>query len=82
PKPVYPALARRMGEEGRVVLRVHVDPNGRPGSIAIRTSSGSERLDQAATAAVARWRFVPARRGDTAVSASVLVPIVFNLTEQ
>ena len=29
--------------------------------------------------AVARWRFVPARRGDSAIESWVLVPIVFKL---
>ena len=39
----------------------------------------SPRLDNAAQDAVWRWKFVPARRGDEAVSAWVLVPITFNL---
>ncbi|MFZ2852863.1 MAG: energy transducer TonB, partial [Rhodocyclaceae bacterium] len=79
PPPAYPALSRRMGEEGRVVLRVFVEPNGRPSAIEVRNGSGSPRLDQAALDAVARWKFVAARRGDEAVGAWVLVPIVFNL---
>jgi len=28
---------------------------------------------------VARWRFVPAKRGDEPIEASVIVPIVFRL---
>ena len=79
PAPTYPPLSRRMGEEGKVVLRVHVEPNGRPAQIEIKTSSGSPRLDNAAQDAVWRWKFVPARRGDEAISAWVLVPITFNL---
>lgn len=79
PAPAYPALARRFGEEGRVLLRVFVEPGGRPSQIEIKSSSGSPRLDQAAQEAVWRWKFVPARRGDEAVGAWVQVPIVFNL---
>lgn len=79
PAPVYPSLSRRMGEDGKVVLRVLVDPDGRPTQIEIRSSSDSPRLDRAAQDAVWRWKFIPARRGDEAVSAWVLVPIVFNL---
>lgn len=79
PAPAYPALARRMGEEGKVVLRVFVEPSGRPSQIEVKTGSGSPRLDQAAQDAVWRWKFVAARRGDEAVGAWVLVPIVFNL---
>lgn len=79
PAPAYPALSRRLGEEGKVVLRVFVEPAGRPSQIEIRTSSGSSRLDQAARDAVWRWKFVAARRGEQAIGAWVLVPIVFNL---
>jgi protein TonB len=70
-----------MGEEGRVVLRVQVDVAGAATSVVVHTSSGSERLDQAAYDAVRRWKFIPAKRGDEAVAASVLVPIVFSLKE-
>lgn len=79
PAPAYPMLSRRLREEGQVMLRVLVSPDGRPIRIELRTSSGSDRLDGAAEEAVSRWRFVPARQGDTAVEAWVLVPIVFTL---
>ena len=79
PAPAYPALSRRMGEEGKVVLRVFVESTGRPSQIEVKFASGSPRLDQAAQEAVWRWKFVSARRGDDAVGAWVLVPIVFNL---
>jgi protein TonB len=79
PPPSYPALSRRLGEEGRVVLRVLVSPAGRADEIQVRTSSGHERLDDAARETVRRWRFVPAQRGDTPVAAWVLIPISFRL---
>ncbi len=79
PAPAYPSLSRRLGEEGRVVLRVFVAAGGHPTQIEIRQGSGSPRLDDAALEAVRRWQFVPARRGDEAIAAWVLVPIVFNL---
>lgn len=79
PPPAYPALARRTGEEGKVVLRVFVEASGRPGQVQIHASSGSARLDQAAQESVARWTFVPAQRGGEPVGAWVLVPIQFSL---
>ena len=79
PAPVYPSTSRRLGEEGRVVLRVKVSANGLPMSVEIKQPSGFRRLDEAARAAVERWRFVPARRGDQAVESSVLVPLQFTL---
>jgi len=79
PAPLYPSLSRRLGEQGKVLLHVHVDANGRPIQLEIRNSSGWPRLDQSALDAVGRWKFIAARRGDEAVDAWVLVPIVFNL---
>lgn len=77
--PIYPALSRKMGEEGKVVLRVFVEASGRPGQIEIESGSASSRLDRAAQDAVWRWKFIPARRGEEATGAWVLVPIVFSL---
>jgi protein TonB len=79
PPPVYPALSRRVGEQGRVVLRVLVNPRGRADDVEIRSSSGHSRLDDAARETVRRWRFVPAKRGDQPVPAWVLIPISFRL---
>jgi protein TonB len=79
PPPAYPALARRMKEQGKVLLRVFVTPDGAADRIELRKSSGSERLDNAALDTVRRWRFVPARQGDHPVSAWVIVPISFSL---
>jgi protein TonB len=79
PRPEYPRIARRMGEQGRVLLNVFVSAAGNAEKVEIRTSSGHARLDQAAREAVQRWKFVPARRGDEPVSAWVIVPISFVL---
>ena len=79
PPPAYPPLARRMGEQGRVLLRVLVAAGGLAQQVELKTSSGSARLDQAAVDTVRRWRFVPARQGDQRVGAWVLVPISFSL---
>ena len=79
PRPSYPPLSRRLGEEGKVQLRVRVSPDGQPAAVDLEKSSNFERLDEAARAVVARWRFVPARRGDEAIEATVIVPIVFRL---
>jgi protein TonB len=79
PAPAYPSLSRRLGEQGRVLLRVYVHADGSAGQVEISESSGYERLDRAAREAVVRWRFLPARQGDRAVAGWVLVPISFNL---
>ena len=79
PPPEYPRIARRNREQGRVMVRVLVNEAGRPERIELGEGSGSSLLDQAALDVVRQWRFVPARRGQTPVSAWVLVPIVFRL---
>jgi protein TonB len=79
PKPVYPSMSRRLGEEGTVRLRVKVGADGTALTVETERSSGFQRLDAAALDAVRRWRFVPARRGDVAIEAWVAVPIVFKL---
>lgn len=79
PEPKYPSLSRRLGEEGKVLLRVRVMPDGRAAVVDIEKSSNFERLDEAARHSVANWRFVPAKRGDEAIEATVIVPVVFRL---
>lgn len=81
PAPPYPAISRRSGEEGKVVLRVQVSPQGTAESIDIKTSSGIQRLDEAALNTVRKWKFIPAKRGETAIQSTVLVPIVFKLEQ-
>jgi protein TonB len=79
PAPAYPVISRRLGEEGRVVLRVYVDPGGLPARVELRTSSGHSRLDDVALETVRKWKFVPAKQGAQPVAAWVLVPIFFSL---
>ena len=79
PAPTYPAVSRRGGEQGRVVLRVLVNAKGGADEVQVRTSSGFARLDEAAHETVRRWKFVPAQRGSDKVAAWVLIPISFRL---
>lgn len=81
PAPPYPPLSRRMGEEGKVILRVSVSAQGTADNVEIKTSSGSQRLDDSAQKTVRNWKFIPAKRGDTAVQSWVLVPIIFKLEQ-
>jgi len=79
PKPFYPPMSRRQGEEGKVVLRVRVSAQGTSLAVDVKLSSGYPRLDAAARAAVEKWRFVAARQGSDAVESTVLVPLNFTL---
>jgi len=79
PAPAYPALSRRLQEEGKVVLRVFVNEEGTPAEVQLKSSSGFARLDSVALETVKHWKFLPARRGADPVPAWVLVPISFSL---
>ncbi|OJT98565.1 MAG: hypothetical protein BGN82_02075 [Alphaproteobacteria bacterium 65-7] len=80
PAPIYPNMSRRLREVGTTVLRVRVSAAGLPLDVLMGTSSGYSRLDEAAMAAVKKWKFQPAQRNGNAVEAWVLVPVEFSLT--
>ena len=63
------------------MLRVEVDTDGHPLSVAVASSSSFPTLDEAAGRAVRRWRFEPAQRAGLPVVAHVDVPIVFRLQD-
>jgi protein TonB len=77
--PSYPPSARRLGIEGTTLLRVFVDANGRVSDVVVKRSAGHPDLDRAATEAVRRWQFDPARRGADAVAMWVELPVEFQL---
>lgn len=79
PAPQYPALSRRLGEQGRVMLDVYILPDGSVGEIKLNRSSGFPRLDNAALQAVKTWKYVPAKRGDTAIPFWYVQPVSFVL---
>ncbi len=64
----YPSASRRLSEEGSVVLLVFVAPNGKATETKVETSSGYQRLDEAASKCVtAQGRFEPTKVGNEAV---------------
>ena len=79
PKPKYPSIARSRGWQGKVLLRVKVTADGLSEAVAVHQSSGHDVLDESAVAAVEKWQFIPAKRGNTAVACTVIVPIIFTL---
>lgn len=79
PAPIYPALSRQNGEQGKVLVRVFVNENGKAEKVTLKKSSGYEQLDDSALETVKNWQFVPAHRGAEAVSAWVVIPISFSL---
>jgi periplasmic protein TonB len=83
PKPLYPMLARRLGAQGIVLLRVQVREDGSVADVEMAQSSGFSFLDESATRTVREsWQFLPARIEDgTPVASWVEVPIRFVLED-
>lgn len=79
PQVVYPQMSRRMGEQGKVVLRILVNENGKPDQVLVQTSSGSARLDEAGRQAALRALFKPYIEDGRAVPVYAIVPLVFTL---
>jgi protein TonB len=77
--PVYPSSARRRGVEGTTIVEARVGLAGDARDVKLAVSAGDEALDRAAMEAVRTWRFVPARRGEQLIEASVRIPLVFRL---
>ena len=80
PAPSYPYLSKQRHESGTVMLKVLVSAAGRAERVLVERSSGFPRLDEAAAEVVQRrWRFVPAKQGEEAIAAWVLIPMIFEL---
>ncbi|WP_404480375.1 energy transducer TonB [Novosphingobium sp. BL-52-GroH] len=77
--PTYPTESRRAREQGTVKLLVLVGTDGAVKDIQVAGSSGSQRLDRAALAAVKRWRWSPMMSGGTAMAVRGYVTIPFVL---
>ncbi|HOO89833.1 MAG TPA: energy transducer TonB [Syntrophales bacterium] len=79
PPPKYPAIARRRGYEGRVLLSAMISTDGTVVELTVKESSGHLILDRAAVKAVETWKFDPATRMGFPIPLSVDVPVRFVL---
>jgi protein TonB len=79
PQVVYSTISRRMGEQGKVVLRVLVNDKGQPERVQVESSSGFPRLDESGRQAAMRAIFKPYMENGRAIPVEVLVPLNFQL---
>lgn len=79
PKPPYPPLSKRLGEQGKVVVHTLIGADGVAQKADIKQSSGFDRLDQAAVATALRWRYVPGKRAGVPEAMWFNVPFNFVL---
>ncbi|NYE63273.1 protein TonB [Duganella sp. 1224] len=79
PQPVYPSIAKRMGETGIVMLRVLIGEKGNAEQVTVHKSSGSANLDEAGRQAALRALYKPFIEDGKAIPVYVLVPVNFQL---
>jgi protein TonB len=81
PSFVFPIQAWAGNIQGKAIVRVEVQPDGKPGRMWLKQSSGSGLLDRDAQSQLTFWRFIPARKNGQPVSAWIDVPVVYRLQD-
>ena len=76
--PVYPILARRLGKEGRVILKLLIDENGKLRNIEVVEAAGFG-FTEAAIEAVKKSTYAPGYRNGEGVLSKALLPVRFHL---
>lgn len=82
PAPAYPAISRKLKEEGIVSLRILVKKEGHVEEIEIKKSSGYKRLDDAAARAIKRWKFNPATQAGEPIDYWYEIDFEFSLRKK
>ncbi len=75
----YPQLLQRAGLSATVTVWAFIDTEGIVKNAVVNASSGHERLDEAAVAAVKEFLFHAALYRDDKVSVWVAIPIIFRI---
>lgn len=75
---IYPLEAKKAGIEGKVIVRVYINRNGKVWKTEI-ISSDSDILSQAAIDAVKKTAFTPAKLNNEPIGCWVSIPIIFKL---
>ncbi len=77
-EPVYPPAAREQKIEGKVWVKIWVNPEGIPVNVSV-LKSASSLLDEAALQAAGKFTFQPGTIQKKAAWCSVVVPVAFKL---
>lgn len=77
--PGYPVVAADLGQQGAVIVMIHVAPDGHASRVVVTHSSGHPILDRAAQRAIARWHFQPALKNGAPVASDLPFRVVFQL---
>jgi len=81
-QPEYPTMSKRLGEEGSVILLLTLDEDGRVTDAKVDTSSGFERLDEAAVKEAKKprnWKFTAGSINGKPAAMSFKFRVVFKI---
>jgi protein TonB len=76
--PTYPLMARRLGKEGKVILRLTIDEKGNLLNAEVLEGAGFG-FTEAAVEAVKRSKFLPAKKEGKPVLSKAILPVRFTL---
>ena len=79
PKPRYPMVSRKLGEEGTVLVKGCIEENGSIRNVEIINGSGHARLDAEAIETVRRWTFSGSNQKSKKIISCYRIPIQFVL---
>ncbi|MBT4762535.1 MAG: energy transducer TonB [Bdellovibrionaceae bacterium] len=77
--PIYPAISKQLGEQGRVVLAVFIDTSGFVYKTEVKSSSGHVRLDNQAQKTVLGIKVKPAVKNGEPESSVLHIGLDFKL---
>lgn len=77
----YPAIAQRLGQQGKVELKLAIGVDGLTRDVEIVSSSGHRALDLAAVRQAEKFRYRPARANGEPVPSFAIVPVSFVLED-
>ena len=79
-EPVYPELARQAGVEGKVLLAILVDKDGKVREVKVAKGSGANvGFEEEALKAAKEWVFKPAIQNNKPVAVWTYQPVIFRL---
>lgn len=75
----YPAVSRRLGEEGDVIIAILVNVDGSVAEVKVEKSSGFQRLDEAAVTFYKKTKLLPATKGGQPIAAWKTLKVTWKL---
>jgi protein TonB len=77
----YPSFSKKIGEEGNVEVRIQIDEAGNVQAAQVALSSGSPRLDKAATELAQKIRFKPHTQNGVPIKIFAKIGVKFKLKD-